>query len=324
MEIDKRILNLSYSSLLTLHRCPRKFQLYRLNAQASNVEDINQTLTFAYGHAVGAGIQYLLEGQSLEAVLFRSFAEWETDLLAENPKQNKSFFGAIHALRQFASMRENGYLKDYEVVQYQGKPACELSFAIYLPDGFIFRGFVDAVLQHKHTGKIVVLECKTTADASVNPAKFKNSAQAIGYSVVLDAIFPALSSYEVLYLVYQSKSSSYTQLPFEKSFYQRALWIRELMLDVEMIKMYEGAEIYPMHGESCLDFFRECEYMQFCTLSTSHITEPLSDKHSAQMDEELEKFQIKVTLADLIQAQLNKPNAPVQTAVPAFSDDELL
>lgn len=328
MEIDKRILNLSYSSLLTLHSCPRKFQLYRLNAHAEVLEDIPQSITFAYGHVVGKGIQDILEGKSLERVIWEAFLFWDVDLFAENAKQNKSFWGAIHAIRQFHSMRESGYLDGYELVHYEGKPATELSFAIYLPDGFIYRGFVDVVLQHRDTGKVLCLECKTNSGGVINPAQYKNSAQAIGYSIVLDAIFPELSAYEVLYLVYQTKQSEFMQIPFEKSYFARALWIRELLLDIETIKMYEQAEIYPMRGESCYNYFRECEYLQFCTLSTERLISPITELDVVRMDEELAKFQIKVTLDDLIRAQLSKNvKAPVQDVPHRMitdTEDELL
>ena len=308
--MDSRIKQLSYSSLLTLHKCPRKFQLYKLNAKIEQPEDAPQSLTFQYGHTVGKGIQDVLENKSLEQCLWEAFIEWEVELDAVNPKQNKSFWGALAAITQFHSMHSNGYLEGYELVQYQGKPACELSFVIHLPDGFKYRGFVDAVLEHKISGKVLVLEAKTTSATSVNPAQYKNSAQAIGYSIVLDALFPTLSSYEVLYLVYQTKSESFVQLPFEKSYYSRALWIRELLLDIECIKMYDEASIYPMHGESCYEFFRECEYLQTCTLSTERLTTPLSDEDAQKLEDQLKEFQIHVTLDQLIQSQLAKEGAP--------------
>lgn len=321
--IDPRIKQLSYSSMLTLHTCPRRFQLYKLGGRVELVEDVPGSLTFAYGHAVGTGIQNLMEGLTIQECIWREFLAWDVDLLADNPKQNKSFWGAMHALGQFSSMRNNGYLGDYELVQYKGKPACELSFVIHFPDGFRYRGFVDAVLRHRITGEIVVLECKTTNSANVNPAQYKNSAQAIGYSIVLDALFPELSSYKVIYLVYQTKSEEYVQIPFEKSYYLRALWIRELLLDIESIKMYEEAEIYPMHGESCYNYFRECEYMQVCTLSTGHLTTPVTQEAVDKMEKEISEFQIHVTLNDLIEAQMNKDtNPPPAPAKFELQDDE--
>lgn len=327
LEIDKRILNLSYSSLLTLHSCPRKFQLYKLGADVSTEPEVTESVTFAYGHVIGSGIQHLLEGMEMDEVIWKAFLEWDCDLFADNPKQNKSFFGAIHALRQFDSMRANGYLAGYEIVRYKDKPACELSFAIRLPDGFIYRGFVDAVLRNTITGKVIVLECKTTSSTAVNPAQYKNSAQAIGYSIVLDAIFPILSDYEVLYLAYQSKSQEYIQLSFNKSYYQRALWIQELLLDIEVIKLYEREGIYPMRGESCFSWYRECEYYNNCTLSTNLLTAPLSPEGSEALDKQLEEYQIQITLEDLVRAQLTKPHPHSQAlrSTPTTStEDEIL
>ena len=329
LEIDKRILNLSYSSLLTLHSCPRKFQLYKLGADVSTEPEVTESVTFAYGHVIGSGIQHLLEGMEMDEVIWKAFLEWDCDLFADNPKQNKSFFGAIHALRQFDSMRANGYLAGYEIVRYKDKPACELSFAIRLPDGFIYRGFVDAVLRNTITGKVIVLECKTTSSTAVNPAQYKNSAQAIGYSIVLDAIFPILSDYEVLYLAYQSKSQEYIQLSFNKSYYQRALWIQELLLDIEVIKLYEREGIYPMRGESCFSWYRECEYYNNCTLSTNLLTAPLSPEGSEALDKQLEEYQIQITLEDLVRAQLTKPHPHSQALKSApttstLTEDEIL
>lgn len=310
---DPRINSLSYSSLLTLHSCPRKFQLYKLGASEDVYDDVaKSSLTFAYGHLVGTGIQDILEGKSFDTVIWNAFLAWGTDdLLDENPKQNKSFFGGIVALQQFDWMRKSGYLKGYQLAYYEGKPACELSFAILLPDGFIYRGFVDAVLQHESSGEVIVLECKTTGSATVNPATYKNSAQAIGYSIVLDAIFPSLSSYKVEYLVYQAKSTTYQPLTFSKSYYQRALWIQELLLDIETIKLYDGASIYPMRGESCFSFFRECEYYGTCTLSTERLASPLPDNYDDIAEADLAKFQIQVTLTDLVTAQMSKDSSPI-------------
>ena len=306
LAIDPRISHLSYSGLLNLHACPRRYQLDRLNAEKTSIEDLNGSLTLAYGHAVGRGLQLILEGRSEEQTIFTLFLEWEVELFAENPKQSKSFWSAIQAVQAFKSMYESGLLEDWELVYYEGNPACELSFKIVLPDGFYFRGFVDAVLQHKVTGEVRVLECKTTAATNLNPAQYKNSSQAIGYSVVLDSLFPELSSYEVLYLVYTTKNFTWNPLVFTKSYLQRALWIQELLLDVEVIKLYEETGVYPMHGESCYNFYRECEYLQTCTLNTAYLTSPMTQAELEKFEEKESKYQIQVTIQDLITTQLRK------------------
>lgn len=74
--------------------------------------------------------------------------------------------------------------------------------------------------------------------------------------------------------------------------------------------MYDEASIYPMHGESCYEFFRECEYLQTCTLSTERLTTPLSDEDAQKLESQLDEFQIHVTLDQLIQSQLAKEGAP--------------
>lgn len=300
--IDPRIRQLSYSSLLTLHSCPRKFQLSRLRTTHRTEESLKSTITFSYGHVVGEGIQKALEGWSEDQIIWHMFLGWHTQSLFDaDEKLNKSFWTAVIAVQRLLSMRAGGFLDDYELVYYDGKPACELSFCVTFPDGFRLRGFVDAVLRHKHTGAVIVLECKTTGSTTLNPATYKNSAQAIGYSIVLDVLFPELSSYDVLYLIYQTKSQEYTVITFAKTYLQRALWIRELLLDIEMIKLYSEAEVFPMHGESCVSFNRDCEYLQSCGLSTSYLTKPCKPEDLDQTE-----YQINLTLADLLDAQLEK------------------
>lgn len=304
--IDPRILNLSYSGLLNLHSCPRQFQLHRLNAEKDSTESAEASVTFAFGHLVGLGIQLHFEGVSEQEIIWRLFIQWAPDLFSENDKQKKSFWLGISAIQTFISLRANGFLSEWELVYHDGKPATELSFCINLPDGFRYRGFVDGVLRNKITGKIMVLECKTSSIANLNPAQYKNSAQAVGYSVVLDDLFPELSSYEVLYLVYLTKAFKYEPLPFTKSYLQRALWIQELLLDVEMIKLYENSGVYPMHGESCYQFYRECEYLQTCTLSTDLLTSPLTQEERDLLDLKESIYQVNVDIKDLIATQLRK------------------
>lgn len=300
-QIDYRIRQLSYSSILSLHSCPRKFQLYKLRTTAKLAESEKSSITFAFGHTVGLGIQLALEGWEWKLILLRLFLTWNAPLFAEDDKMKKSFWEAILAVQKFIAMRESGLLQDYELVEYNGRPATELSFCINFPDGFRYRGFVDAVLRRTTDGKVLVLECKTTGSTNVNPAMYKNSAQAIGYSIVLDVLFPEVSSYEVLYFIYQSKTRDFSQLPFTKTYLQRALWIRELLLDIETIKAYEGAGVYPMHGESCYSFFRECEYINTCTLSTKYLTKPCTEG-----DIDKTEYQVNVSLIDLLESQLEK------------------
>ena len=305
-EIDPRILNLSYSSLLTLHSCPRKLQPERLGSVSEAVESLSETITFSYGQIVGLGIQMCLENKPEPEWMWQMFLGWKAELFADNPKQNKSFASAIFAVQKFQAMRDQGYLEGYSLVHYNGKPACELSFLITLPNGFKYRGFVDAVLQHDETGKVIVLECKTSSAVTINPATYKNSAQAIGYSIVLDSIFPELSAYDVLYLIYSCKSYQYEQLEFTKSYVQRARWIQELVLDTQTIRMYHDADCFPMRGESCFSYFRECQYMNLCQMQTDRLVSPITLTQATEIAEKNKTYQIQISLEELIESQLAK------------------
>lgn len=324
--IDPRIKLMSYSSNLTLHKCPRKLELYKKKAtdDPENPEAAsNQNVTFAFGHVVGDAIQNILDGWSEEKVIWNLFLGWHAALDDSNDKQVKSIWWAILAAQKFISLREQGFLNDYELLSYNGKPAKELSFRIHLPNGFKFRGSVDAVLRHRTTGRILVLEVKTSSMANLNPTTFKNSSQAIGYSVVLDVIAPDANSYDVLYLVYLTKSLEYQQLRFPKTYLQRAQWIQELLLDAETIEMYERAGVYPMRGESCFDFYRDCEYLSQCSLSTELVTVPLVEDaiHDSKV------YDVELSLEDLIESQMKKviPIVVVRdNVVIPFDGDEIL
>lgn len=298
--MDNRLKLLSYSSLQTLHSCPRKYQLYKLGAAATE-DTQEQTITFSFGHVVGLGVQLLFQNKTTEEIIFEMFKLWAPDLYAEDVKRCKSFWYAVSAIKKLIAMKEQGLLDGWELLYVNGVPACELGFKILLPDNYSYRGFVDLVLVHRETKKVMVIECKTLNARFLNPAQYKNSAQAIGYSIILDHYFPDLSSYEVTYLVYLSPQKEWQILSFHKSYLQRALWLQELLLDKQTVQMYEDCGVYPMHGESCYDYFTECKYLGTCTLSTEYLTLVVKDE-----PEDDSKYLVIVSFEDLIKTQLAK------------------
>lgn len=307
-ELDPRLKLLSHSSRTTLHSCPRKYQLYRQSSNQLSLaaeKEVEQGVTFAYGTAVGVGVASILEKKSEDQVLIDTFLSWDVDLLDENPRQKKSFWLALFAVQKMLALRNGGFLEDYELVYWEGRPATELSFQVLLPEGFRYRGFVDAVLQHRTTKEVMVLECKT-ASSNAQPATYKNSGQAVGYSVVLDVMFPDLSSYSVLYLVYETKNYEYKQLPFQKSLLQRALWLQELLIDTEQITLYHSYNTFPMHGESCYAWFRDCEYLSLCTLSTERLIKPLNEQMVEDIAKDEAEYEFTVDFYDLVERQIEK------------------
>lgn len=306
-EIDPRLLRTSYSSNLSMHSCPRRHQLKCLGAERS--KDANSEITFAFGHVVGEGIQNIITGMEWEQVLFRAYLGWHAPFDAANQKQKKSLNEAIHCLQQFRSLYCSGFLNEYEVAYFEGKPAAELSFRIHFPYTK-FRGFVDLVLRHKLTGELLVLELKTTSAKYVRASSYKNSAQAIGYSVVLDKIQPGCSSYGVLYLVYLTQTCVFEHFEFPKTYHQRALWLRDRILDEEFLVKLAQEEgsygIWPMYGEACYSFGRDCDYMDICQLPTERIMVKLREHHYLDRNYETGEemtYQFDILLEDLLLAQ---------------------
>lgn len=304
---DPRLLRISYSSLLDLHACPRYYQLKKLQAEKAE-EDISSSITFAYGHAMGEGIQqYLIastcgDSDPLQTAVWKAFLAWDYDLLAENDKQKKSFLRVVAALTIFDEHVRSGLIADdYEVAIFNGKPAAELSFKIDLGDGVYYRGYVDLILRHKITGEFMILELKTSSANYVNHYTYKNSAQAIGYSVVLDKIAPGTTSYGVQYLVWMTKLDRYEAFDFPKTFKQRVHWIQDLLWDkknlLDLVGFYGNDGVWQTRGESCVRFNRVCEYMDICGQQTERLTKPLRE----DMMVEKQEYDFTYTVAELLQ-----------------------
>ena len=309
------IRRLSYSSLLELHKCPRKFFLNR------HVRQEEKSIHLSFGSAFGSGIQEVMKGSSLEMAWFKAFLAWDIDTEEEIEKDKKSLWTAVLMIRKFAeevwpSMRNKGW----ELLFYKGKPTDELGFKINFFDDFYLLGFIDAVLINKRTGEIKVFECKTTKYNTVSEALYANSWQAIGYSVVLDKLLTgnlemqgqAYSSYEVLYFVLKSTALDFEIFPFKKTRSKKAVWLQNIVGDIERIQKYEEEDNFPMYGESCWDYaaFRPCFYYGSCHMSlrglflktAEQLGQVVVDK---QEKEEAEgKYAVVVSLAEIIDNQL--------------------
>lgn len=305
-EVDPRLKRMSYSSRLDLHACNRRFQLGRLQAERPE-QDVKTSVTFAFGHAVGEGIQqYLIARDAgvsnpLDVAIWKMFLAWDCDLLEENEKQKKSFLRSVAAILQFDQLVRDGFLgSDYEVAIFNGAPAAELSFRIDLGDGFAYRGYVDLVLRHKVSGQYLILELKTSSANYINQNSYKNSAQAIGYSVVLDKIAPGTSSYGVQYLCYLTKSERYEAFDFPKTFRQRVQWLQHLLWDkkqiMDMVAFYGNDGVWQTMGESCTMFGRDCDWLDVCGMETHRLTTPLTENQLT----ESATFQFEFTIEELV------------------------
>lgn len=282
-EVDPRFKRLSYSSDLLFNGCERKFQILKMNPRPDKQDELDwkRRLTFSFGTVVGEAVQHILEGWAKDKVIFHAFKSWNEHLFSENDKQKKTFFHALNAIVKFISMREDGFLDEYELVYYDGKPASELSFKVNFPEGFTERGFVDIVLRNKITDKFAIFEIKTDSGRYMRPEKYKNSSQATGYSVILDRIEPGQTEYTVYYLVYMTWLEQWECFEFAKTATMRAAWVDDKLETNDRIKSLVAKRgnygIWPMRGNHCMSFNSACQFLGTCHMSTDSLVVPLRE-----------------------------------------------
>ena len=287
---------LSFSTLDLIHSCERKYQIEKLLVGAKREESEH----LSFGNAYGVGVATYLITQDQDLALFKMFCAYTP--LIETDK--KSLLRCSLALmRSFAAL--DTILQEWEVVEFNGKPAAEMSFRIDIDDDYYYVGYIDAVLRNRYTGVHCVFECKTTGLLlnDLTPL-YKHSGQALGYSVVLDKICGEnLSSYTVLYFVCQLGKDfadvKCIPMPFKKTLLDRLNWFIVLGLDVEHLHAMEGLNVYPRRYTSCLRFNRPCRHFGTCHLHAHDI--PLTD-----VEEDTIEYQFCYKLEELMEDHLRR------------------
>jgi len=306
----------SYSLLTNLHKCPRLFELDKLQANSEIILDSGPAnLDFAFGHAVGAGIQTFAATKSLIAAQFAAFLAWRAPWDAEKfdkrgASTGKSLAHATYAVEAFSHFWEQE-LSEWEVVRLpNGRPATELAFAVNMqqePTPIYHFGHVDTVLQHKVTKSLAVWEGKTTTTEDIDEAEYANSNQALGYSVIVDAIAQQIGAegteYEVLYIVYSAKGRKFSLLPFGKTRTQRAEWLQDTLLDHANLQTYQRIGFYPKRGESCVNKYgRKCHWFGSCHMSNESLFPGVVPPVLTDV-ESVESLDFQFTLEDLVKSQ---------------------
>lgn len=317
----------SYSRLQTLKTCARKFQIENLVGYRPRESNV----TFAYGHMVGAGIQEILEHNDLDLAIFNAALEWDLriDAIGTNSEvtAKKSFAYAMEAIERFSylmnglgtnSIKED--LSDWKVARFTndaGKDVVgiETSFEVkYVSEDmegnekdYVYEGHIDCILYNEKKKQLKVLELKTSGMTKLHPAMYANSQQALGYSIIVDIIAKQLgcgSSYEVTYLIYQSKSQGYTVFPFFKTSKQKADWINSLLLDTHLIETYRAyTDQWPVNASGCFAYFRPCNYFERCHLENDYFEKLLKEDKTTNSFVESEDVDFSLKLDDIIAAQ---------------------
>jgi hypothetical protein len=286
----------SYSMMEELHRCPRKFQL--IKARAASGHSGANNVDFAFGHAVGSGIQsWLASGKDMDAAIFNALMAWRIPYGAEIDKKNKSIWRAVSAVQKYALFYEET-MSDWHVwVLPNGKPAIELSVSIDFENGYKHYCHIDVILEHNYNGKLAIQENKTTGFKIVEEAIYANSSQALGYSILIDQLSEH-TSYEVFYNVFSAPACEWQLLPFTKHTSLKAEWILDTKIDHQTLDTYHQVNFYPKRGESCFAFQRRCEFFGMCNM-TANLKVPAD----LPLDQEAERVDYAFKISDIVARQ---------------------
>lgn len=288
---------LSESTLNLFNACERKFQLIRmLNTGSSEYTSSPATVR---GNALGAGVQmYLLTGDMDRALAAAWLAYWPD--LENRPELScaRTLNNLRAAQAQLDAIRER-----YEVAVFDGKPAIELSFRLDTHTRWYDVGYIDVVMWDKKLKMFVVFELKTTGYNMLDLRPlYKNSSQALGYSIVLDKIAGSEQNrFGVVYLVIRDKRSDPVPdvylFEFPKTLTDRLRWFVTLGLDIERLERLSALGIFPMRGNSCVRFNRPCQFFGSC-----HMTSWDDDPRTVPPD--TIEYQFRYNLQELIDSHL--------------------
>jgi hypothetical protein len=258
---------LSHSALDLLNVCERKFQLDRLLAGIKSKQDWPATVL---GTAFGKGVASYLTFRDIDQAIFATYLGFSP--VVEDEKRTEEI--AVNLITTAIPYLEN-ILMDWDIAVFNNKPAVELSFRLNIDEDFYFVGYIDIILRNKFNGRSGVLEVKTTALNlfDLDPI-YRNSGQALGYSIVLDKILgESQAEYDVIYQVGQLGAGNGFQPKHSTLFYPKTLsdrlnWFITLGMDVERLHRMLQMNIFPMRGSHCLQYMRPCYHLGTCDLHT--------------------------------------------------------
>lgn len=300
----------TYSTSETLHSCPRRFAKQKLEANYRadliELQETRSNVTFAFGHAVGAGVAVYDQTQDIDQAIWAVFLAWDVDLLAtENKiagKAGKSFAEACWAIYAYQTWYNESFLPEFDVVNV------EAVIAVDLEDGHFYSGHLDELLVSRGTGHYLVKENKTDGSVIIDPAKYSNSDQALSYSIVIDMLGAA--SYTVLYTIYSAPEQRWLHFEFVKPVNLKADWIQDQLLINQQIDTYAQLDFFPKRGSSCMRFNRRCEFYETCDnnfeLVYGDSFSSLPKIQSIDDIDALEHVDYRTTLTEIVERQKEK------------------
>lgn len=296
----------SYSIQQVFHRCPREFQLTKLEANCNGSRTKESNPTFAFGHAVGAGVATYDQTKNIRDAIWSAFLAWNIDLFEELPKPargpdpKKSFHAAIWALYLYETfVAEETDLAEYEVI------CTEATVAVDFENGHFYVGHIDELLRHKTTGRYKTKENKTTSYASVDPALYSNSDQVLSYSLVIDSV--GASEYDALYTIYSTTDQRWIPMEFTKTHLAKAEWLQDQLFTHSAIDLYAEHNYFPKRGGSCIRYNKRCPHYESCDFDSARVYgkryDALPECKSFEELDAVEHYQYKFKYSDIVKTQ---------------------
>lgn len=265
--MDKVIpIRLSHSSRDTFLACERKWQLDKLLTAGYRDADNEHTV---FGRAYGHGVAHYLTYQNREQALYETWKMYWPEIESDKKDMPRCLIAVNNSFEKLDRI-----LTTHKIAVFNGKPATELSFRLNINETYYYVGYIDAVLQEIATGKYGVFECKSTGLLlhDLDPL-YKNSEQALGYSIVLDKIAgEEQTDYSLLYFIARlQKDYGVEILPkhYAKTLQDRLRWFLSLAMDIARLKLCDELNVYPMRGGSCLTYNRPCKYFGECQMTSN-------------------------------------------------------
>lgn len=296
-------INLSYSSLELLHKCPRKFELDKMLFAGG--ENISASPDLVAGHAFGSGLQEWYKTKSVDAAVWAAYQQWFPHLAVDFDHAKKTFWRVVKHLEKWPATHEEK-MGDWDLFWFEDAdgnpfPACELGFKVILSDSYTYRGFIDLVLYNAKTDEFAVGEIKTDGMNPTSVVKYANSFQGSSYNAVLQKII-GRPIRDVKYMIAEFPGGGQQVFDLVKSPSQKLNWLTSLGFDTQMLESFRLHKHFPMRGASCMDFFRPCKYFGLCELSSASIGKMALDGEYLPQPIEADKYHFTFTLEELLES----------------------
>ena len=265
------MIRLSHSTISLFNSCERKFQHRKV---LSSPTEYDPSAALINGSAVDAGYAKFLETRSVDRALIETWLSYYP-VIEDNVR---SITKACLAVEQLIDLTPS----NWALASLKDKPATQLSFRINCNKDYYYVGYVDALCVDNVTGELIPVEVKTTSMYGDIEGLYKNSTQALVYSLIIAAHvgkIPEELVYNYMVAVMpraKGKVPTAEMVTYYKTKQDVLEWLITLKLDMERMDNLKELGFYPKR-DSCNAWGRQCEFMGVCDITTNAVEQPVDE-----------------------------------------------